>query len=78
MTVLPGEFRGPDPGGLGGTAVSPQDSWRRVEANSPAGKPEPFFSFSFFLILFQKIFLSFSTNLFLQKFFIELFSQSLF
>jgi hypothetical protein len=53
MTVLPGEFRGPDPGGLGGMAVSPQDSRRRVEACSRAGQPEPFFSFSFFSILFK-------------------------
>jgi hypothetical protein len=69
MTVLPGEFRGPDPGGLGGTAVSPQDSRRRVEANSPAGKPEPFFSFSFFLILFQKLFSSYFRLIFFSKIF---------
>jgi hypothetical protein len=73
MTVLPGEFHRPDPGGLGGTAVSPQDSRRRVEPNSPAGKPEPFFSFSFFLIIFQKNFLLFSTNLFLQNFLLNFF-----
>jgi hypothetical protein len=77
LTMLPGEFRGPD---LGGLTVSPQDSRCRVEACSPAGKPEPFFSFSFFFflfsffsIIFQKLSPSYFRLILFSKFFIELF-----